>query len=188
VREAFSGPEAKVLYKMLERGFNSPRTSSAGRLFDAVGSILGLHQIIEFEGQAAMALEYLLAGYSGDEHYSFEFEGSSSDSLVIDWEPVIASILADLRSGMALPEISLRFHNGLAECIIGIAKKTGASHVLLTGGCFQNRYLSGRAVDRLSAEGIEVHTHRLVPPNDGGLALGQAAAASFMLGIRDRRE
>ncbi len=188
VREAFSDPERRILRGMLEKGFNSPLTSSAGRLFDAVASILGLHQRIDFEGQAAMAMEYLLEGVASGEPYSFGFKGNDSDPIVIDWEPMVTSVLADSRSGVSSREISMRFHNGLAECIIVVAKRTGASRVVLTGGCFQNRYLSRRAVDRLSEEGFEVHTHRLVPPNDGGLALGQAAAASFMPGIRDRRE
>jgi hydrogenase maturation protein HypF len=183
----FSEGEAAIIGSMLEKRFNSPLTSSAGRLFDAVASLLGLHHRIDFEGQAAMALEFLLEGISGEDAYRFGLVGNGRDPIVVDWQPAVEQILADLDSGMSPAEISLRFHNGLAECIIGVAGMTGAGRVLLTGGCFQNRYLSGRTAERLTGEGFEVFTHRLVPPNDGGLSLGQAAAASFN-GITTERQ
>jgi hydrogenase maturation protein HypF len=188
VRDLFGGRDAGIVERMLARGFNSPLTSSAGRLFDAVAALLGLYGTIDFEGQAAMALEFLLEDASGGESYRFGFSGGEGSPLVADWQPVIEAMVGDAASGMPLPEASLRFHNGLAECILGVAGTAGADCVVLTGGCFQNRYLSERASSRLTEEGFRVYTHRLVPPNDGGISLGQAAAASFAALLDDGRD
>jgi len=178
---AFSDEEITVLRSMLQKRINTPLTSSAGRLFDAVASLLDLNQRIDFEGQAAMALEFLLKDTSGDDSYVVDLQHGSEEPMVLDWEPMIHSVLADIDAGLPVEQVSLRFHNGLVECIIGVAQSIGLNRVVLTGGCFQNRYLSERASRRLEQEGFEVVTHRLVPPNDGGLSLGQAVAADYML-------
>jgi hydrogenase maturation protein HypF len=185
---AFSEEEAAVLKNMLHKKVNTPLTSSAGRLFDAVASLLNLNQRIEFEGQAAMALEFLLKDANGDESYVIELQHGGAEPMVLDWEPMIHSVLADIDAGLPAEQVSLRFHNGLVECIIGVAQSIGRNRVVLTGGCFQNRYLSERASRRLEQDGFEVVTHRLVPPNDGGLSLGQAIAADYMLNTTMRRE
>ena len=97
--------------------------------------------------------------------------------LQLDWAPTIASILSDLGSGTAVGTISARFHNALAEGIVAVAKETGQRRVVLSGGCFQNRYLTERTVLRLREEGFLPYWHQRVPPNDGGIALGQILAA-----------
>jgi len=188
VSSLFGAGEAGIVERMLERGFNSPVTSSAGRLFDAVAALLGLYGTIDFEGQAAMALEFLLEDAGGGESYAFGLSGGAGSPLVADWQPAIEAMLDDVASGMSPADASLRFHNGLAECIIGVAGMAGADRVVLTGGCFQNRYLSERTSSRLTEEGFRVYTHRLVPPNDGGISLGQAAAASFAALLDDGRD
>jgi hydrogenase maturation protein HypF len=174
---------------MLSKGLNAPITSSAGRLFDAVAALIGLRQRVAFEGQAAMELEFALDGVDTDAHYDFaltplssrpEEEGSGARAatpLVLDWEPAIRAVLDDVRRGVPVGEIAARFHNTLVEMIVAVARRVGEPVVALTGGCFQNRYLTERAVRRLEAEGFRPVWHRRVPPNDGGIALGQVVAA-----------
>ncbi len=190
----FSGNDLAIFRNMLNRGFNSPLTSSAGRLFDAVAALVGLHQQTHFEGQAAMALEFALEGVSGDAAYDFElsdvqFEPADLDpnaplenraspsKMTLDWSPMIEGLFRDLRIGVPVPKISLKFHNALADAIVFVAKWIGVERVALTGGCFQNRYLTERSVRRLREEGFRPYWHQRVPPNDGGIALGQVAAA-----------
>ena len=90
---------------------------------------------------------------------------------------MIEAILSDLRSRVPIPLISARFHNALAEAVVAVAKQVGQPRILLSGGCFQNRYLTERAVQRLQNEGFRPYWHQRVPPNDGGIALGQVVAA-----------
>jgi hydrogenase maturation protein HypF len=162
--------ESATLVRMIEKGVNSPATSSAGRLFDAIAALAGLRERASFEGQAAMDLEFALLGVETDEYY----EGASTD-----WEPIVRGVLRDLASGVPVPHISARLHNSLVEVIVGVAQENGEERVLLTGGCFQNKYLTERAVRRLREAGFEPYWHRRVPPNDGGLALGQVLAAAM---------
>ena len=97
--------------------------------------------------------------------------------LMIDWAPVITQILDDLRQKASIPIIAARFHNTLAEIIARVAQHIGEARIVLSGGCFQNRYLTERTVQRLEQEGYRVYWHQRVPPNDGGIALGQLYAA-----------
>ena len=97
---------------------------------------------------------------------------------LLDWSDMILAILADLRHGVGAGEISARFHNTMAEAIVSVAKFVGQERVVLSGGCFQNRYLTERAVHRLQDEGFRPYWHQRVPPNDGGIALGQVVAAA----------
>ena len=175
--EAFSAEERRLLEEMLERGLHSPRTSSAGRLFDAVASILGLRQICRFEGQAAMELEFLTHGVVTDDTYPFALM-VGEDARCVDWAPMIRAIVRDRCGGLASGLIAAKFHNTLAEMMVQVAKKCGEEKIALSGGCFQNRYLTERAVMRLRAEGFRPYWHQRVPPNDGGIALGQVAAVS----------
>jgi hydrogenase maturation protein HypF len=161
---------------MLARGLNSPLTTSAGRLFDAVASLVGLRQHNRFEGQAAMELEFALEGVETNARYDPPLATARS-SLVLDWAPMIEDILKDVQRGASVGEISAKFHNALAEGIVAIARRVGQPRVLLSGGCFQNRYLTERTVARLRAEGLQPYWHQRVPPNDGGIALGQVVAA-----------
>jgi len=178
--QAFSERELGVLRTMLARGVNSPVTSSVGRLFDAVSSLLGLRQQVRFEGQAAMELEFALAGEETEEAYPWRFRENPEEPgqpLVVDWEPLVQGLLEETQQGVAVARLSAKFHNTLVESLVAVARWVGEERVVLTGGCFQNRYLTERAVQRLRAEGFRPYWHQRVPPNDGGIALGQAVAA-----------
>jgi hydrogenase maturation protein HypF len=183
---AFTKSELAALKTMLRHGVNSPWTSSAGRLFDAVAALLDLRQRSRFEGQAAMALEFTLEGIEMDEAYPLPIEERTSpqsaianpqSAILLDWSPMIEAILQDIREGVAAGEVSARFHNTLAELIVAVAQSADEERVVLSGGCFQNRYLTERSVRRLQAEGFRPYWHQRVPPNDGGIALGQVVAA-----------
>ena len=156
--------ESKVRY-MLEHGINVVPTTSVGRLFDAVASITGVAHKNRFEGQAAMLLENEIGPLRCEEAYPLPSG---------DWGPLILTVMADQRAGVPVPRIAARFHNALVEWILEVAASAGSKHVVLSGGVFQNRYLTERAAAALESRGFEVHTHQRVPPNDGGIALGQA--------------
>jgi hydrogenase maturation protein HypF len=178
VVQAFTRSELAALVRMLEQGLNSPLTSSVGRLFDAVAALVGLRQITRFEGQAAMELEFAAQTAAGRGHYEFALTWSETPPLwVIDWEPALNCLLEDLRRKETAATIAARFHQGLAEAIVAVARKVGQPRVVLSGGCFQNRLLTERTVARLEAEGFRPYWHQRVPPNDGGLSLGQIVAA-----------
>lgn len=181
---SFSQANLTVLKTMLAKGLNAPVTSSVGRLFDAVSSISGLRQVMKFEGQSAMELEFLLDEGGSNGSYGTPTIGRAKDAdsakaqpLVIDWEPMIREMIADVTQGLSVPVISAKFHAWLVEMIVVVAREIGEERVLLTGGCFQNKYLCEHAVRRLSEEGFRPYWHQRVPPNDGGIALGQVMAA-----------
>jgi hydrogenase maturation protein HypF len=175
---AFSSRERRLLRQMLERGVNSPVTSSAGRLFDAVAALVGLRQKVRFEAQAAMMLEYAV-----DETVTgaYPFPILHSRPLVLDWGPLLEALLADSRQGVAVGVMAARFHNALVEGIVAVARAVGDERVALSGGCFQNRILLERAYRRLTETGIRAYIHQRIPPNDGGIALGQVAIAARRL-------
>ncbi|HXV27749.1 MAG TPA: carbamoyltransferase HypF [bacterium] len=192
---AFLNHERKVLKEMLSKPVHSPVTSSAGRLFDAVSSLLGLCQVAGFEGQAAMALEFACHGSEIKESYPFRLSCSTGlkrkfpsgnqrnyPKFVIDWGPMLHEILKDLQANRHSGEIAAKFHNTLAEMIVNLARKTGHPKVVLSGGCFQNKYLTEETLRRLKREGVIPYWHQRIPPNDGGIALGQIVAASRMIG------
>ena len=172
---AFSKTELAASKTMLLKQLNSPVTTSLGRLFDAVASLVDLRQQMRFEGQAAMELEFALDGVNTDEHYNLSLV-KYHPSLVLDWSPMIEAILSDVQKGVATGRISAKFHNALAEAVVAVAESIGERRVVLSGGCFQNRYLTERTVRRLQAEGFQPYWHQRVPPNDGGIALGQIVA------------
>jgi hydrogenase maturation protein HypF len=173
-----------VLAKLIESGLGSPLTSSAGRLFDAVSALAGIHQEVRFEGQAAMALEFAVDP-AVERAYPLDVVENPVDSeaprLDLDWRPTIAAVVADVRSGTAVGEIAAKFHNALVEAIVAIARYVGEPRVALTGGCFQNVLLTTRAHRALEGAGFEVLLHRHVPANDGGISLGQIAVAAARL-------
>ncbi len=175
---AFSGKERRVLLTMLQRDLNSPKTSSAGRLFDVVASLLGIRHQTNFEGQAAMELEFALAGVETRESYAFDI-ATREGVVLLDWEPLIRSTLEDTERSVPASVISAKFHNTLAEAIVRTAVEIGENRVALTGGCFQNRYLTESAVARLEQAGIHAYWHQRIPPNDGGIALGQVIATDY---------
>jgi hydrogenase maturation protein HypF len=172
VRE-FSATDLALIQRMLANGLQSPVTSSAGRLFDAVASILGLRHQASYEGQAAMALEFAAVDCMA-EGYPFELIGGRP--LIVDWQPMIEKIVEEVREGEPVEMISAKFHNTLAEMIVAVAREAGEQKVVLTGGCFQNRCLVEKGVERLSRGGFQPYWHQRVPPNDGGIALGQVIA------------
>jgi hydrogenase maturation protein HypF len=199
---AFTDTEKRVLSSMLQKEINAPVTSSAGRLFDAVASLLGVAQKCSFEGQAAMQLEWLADPMEldpGSLVFPLEETGPltfgdfppgaaqaagasiSLSKIILDWSPLVSSLLVERAAGVPLARLSARFHNALSAAIVEVARRVGCPRVALTGGCFQNRLLTERAAAALRREGFEVLLHREVPPNDGGICLGQAAVAAARL-------
>ena len=175
---AFMPDELTVLRRMLETGLNAPKTSSAGRLFDAIAALIGLREKMRYEGQAAMELEFLA---DAEEDSSYEFELAAGTPLVLDWEAMIVGIIADMSDGITPSRISAKFHNTLVDMMVKMAVIANESSVVLSGGCFQNKFLTERAIARLRDKGFNVYWHQRVPTNDGGIALGQTVAASIAL-------
>jgi hydrogenase maturation protein HypF len=174
---SFSPQDRRLLGQALAHRINAPLTSSAGRLFDAAAAILGLRLRVRFEGQAAMELEWAAHAVATDESYPFRF-APKGGSMTLDWEPTIRSLLADVGGAAPVAVMAARFHNTLAEMIVAVAAREGVRQIALSGGCFQNRYLTERAVRRLTQAGYSPHWHQRIPPNDGGIALGQIVAAA----------
>jgi len=172
----FPENELQPLRQMLVKKINAPLTSSVGRLFDAVASLLGVRQESSFEGQAAMELEFAAVARACGA-YSFTMDDKSPR--VIDWQPAILEMREDQNRNESIGTMSARFHCMLAETIVAVARKVGEPKVVLSGGCFQNRYLTERSVSRLREEGFQPYWHQRVPPNDGGIALGQIAVAAW---------
>ncbi|MDD2706809.1 MAG: carbamoyltransferase HypF [Verrucomicrobiae bacterium] len=179
--QAFKIGERQILKVMLHNGLQMPGTSSVGRLFDAVASLTGLRQTCRHEGQAAMELEFSMMGWETDEAYSFSIQekGEGMGTRLIDWAPMVREMVEDVRNRMATGEVAAKFHNALVETIVAMARVAGEPRVVMSGGCFQNRYLTERAVRRLREEGFRPYWHQRIPPNDGGIALGQLVAAGL---------
>jgi hydrogenase maturation protein HypF len=249
--QSFAAADLPALTAMLRGGINSPLTSSVGRLFDAVAAFLGIRQIVRFEGQAAMELEFSIDNIKTDETYPFEIEcqekpggggrisalpsqelpvpsphevgrelgvaaasrrcgfipsphevgrglgrgvpiqgwqcqdeAGGESMLVVDWRPMVKNILADVKRHLPIGLISAKFHNTLAGVIVAVAQRIGQPQVALSGGCFQNRYLTERTAARLEQEGFRPYWHQRIPPNDGGIALGQIVAT--LMGVETR--
>jgi hydrogenase maturation protein HypF len=169
-RDWFTKRELDTLMVLLDRSLHSPRTSSTGRLFDAVAALCGLPTRISFEGQAAMALEFAA---DPEEREAYPLPLSDATPPVADWEPLVRAVLSDRAAGETVGRISARFHNALAELAATVAQRWGGTEVVLSGGCFQNALLTERVGVRLLQSGFKVYTHFEVPPGDGGIALGQ---------------
>lgn len=169
----FSESEIRVLRQMLRTGNHAPITSSAGRLFDAVAAIIGLRKRASFEGQAAMQLEFAI-----DEKTITAYPFHLSDDQIIDWSEAILAIIQDVRGKRPIGEMAACFHHTMIEMIVAVAQRLGEGKVVLSGGCFQNRYLTEHAVARLREENFQPYWHQHIPPNDGGISLGQVIAAN----------
>jgi hydrogenase maturation protein HypF len=174
--QACTSVELEIIRRQMKTGLNSVPTSSMGRLFDAVASISGVRQTITYEAQAAIEFEALAdPGYHGS--YAFAFEND-----VFDAAPVIHAVVQDVLAGVDTSVISARFHRAVADLILSLSirlkAQTGLTAVALSGGVFQNVTLLTQTVRLLQEAGFAVYYHRLVPPNDGGLALGQAIIAA----------
>ncbi|MGH2772417.1 MAG: carbamoyltransferase HypF [Actinomycetota bacterium] len=166
---------------MARKGVNSIATSSAGRLFDAVAAVAGLRDLVNYEGQAAIELEQA-ADASERGAYSAGPLSSQEGPIVIDGVALFREAVEDLAGGAPLPLVSARFHNGLADALVGaclaVSERTGLREAALSGGTFQNLLLAGRVAAALQAAGFKVFQHRRVPANDGGISLGQVAVAA----------
>ncbi|MDP3981498.1 MAG: carbamoyltransferase HypF, partial [Chlamydiota bacterium] len=175
----------EILFKMLSRKINSPLTSSVGRLFDGVASLLDLQHSVNFEGQAAVKLESIADDHI-IEHYPFDIDVSvgarCSVPFIIQWQQIIEHIIKDVKSGVPNSVISARFHNSIVEMVVQVCTmlrdSRGIDDVVLSGGVFQNNFLLSRLVKKLKLQGFTVYSHKKVPCNDGGLSLGQAVIAS----------
>ena len=182
--EAEIPPERlRVVDQMLAKKINTIPTSSAGRLFDAVASLIGLRHTVSFEGQAAMMLEATATSEPLTDPYDFSI--NSNLPIDIDLRPMIRQILAGLEAGEPQSRLAARFHATLVAVIAEVCRSMRAdlqlNRVCLSGGCFQNALLLEGSVNALRRDGFEVFTHREVPANDGGISLGQAAIACEQL-------
>jgi hydrogenase maturation protein HypF len=178
--------KAGTILRMIERGVNSPLTSSCGRLFDGVAAVIGLRDAVDYEAQAAMEMESAaLAAAKDAGAYSFSLI-RDANSWQIGVRPLFEAIVDDLRKNTPVETISLRFHNGLVEILSRLAEclrqEFSLNRVCLSGGTFQNSCLLSALVRKLEANGFEVFTHAAVPAGDGGLSLGQALVASSVAG------
>lgn len=186
IMKLFSQSELENIPKILGSAKGSVPTTSMGRLFDGVSALLGLCQESTFEGQAAMRLEHVMGTQMVLGHYhwtaieqkapfSKEVEGTK---YVLDWRPMLLEILNAIRASEPSFSIAAKFHNTLVEMALDVARRVALPQVVLSGGCFQNKYLSERLISRLKEEGFDVYWHSQVPANDGGISLGQAVIAS----------
>lgn len=172
----------KVVDAMLARRFQTVETSSCGRLFDAVAALVGLASEVTFEGQAAIALE-MAAAPEVEQRYDFDVAGD--EPMIVDLRQAILAVVNDLSSGRQVGEISACFHNTLSAALVEICCRIRTSdavdRVCLSGGTFQNLFLLERTVKELQHRGFGVFLHAMVPANDGGISLGQAAIANERL-------
>jgi hydrogenase maturation protein HypF len=171
----------RVMDALLEKRIHTIETSSCGRLFDAVASLIGLHQVVSFEGEAAMALEAIAD--DATEAYDFSIDGHKP--LQVDMRPMVRQIVDDVDRGVKQSTMAARFHNTLVRVVGDVCarmrEETGLQRVCLSGGCFQNvRFLSG-CLQTLRSNGFKVFFQQQVPCNDGGIALGQAAIAHGLM-------
>ncbi len=183
-RTAHGEKSLEALQRQLATGLNAPLTSSMGRLFDAAASLAGVRQAVNYEAQAAIEFE-ALAAPQDQGAYPFAIYTTPGPAFQVDPAPMFQALVKDLRARVPLPVISARFHQGAAGMVCQTAERlrleTGLSEVALSGGVWQNFTLLKAALQRLQARGFTVYTHRLAPPNDGGIALGQAAVAASRL-------
>lgn len=208
-RAGVSGPELRTIEQMIARGFNSPFTSSAGRLFDAVAAIAGVRTHTSYEGQAAMELEWLATEVDDDGAYPFDFatpdphnphqpaaqardasvpqmiQSPANAPDVVDTRPLIRAVVEDVRRGVRPALIARRFHTTVVEIIAAVCRcirsRIELNAAVLSGGVFMNALLAREVYARLKSDGFRVHRHHLVPPGDGGLSLGQLAIAAKSL-------
>jgi hydrogenase maturation protein HypF len=192
--QAICAEERTALTAQLEHKINSPQTSSMGRLFDAVASLAGVRQQVNYEAQAAIEFE-ALADPQETGLYSFEIHSSeasdananpvSDEPLLISAAPLLEAILADVYASVRIPIISARFHNGVAQMVLDVCRNLRKAHairqVVLSGGVWQNVTLLTKVRLLLILDGFHPYIHKQVPPNDGGVSLGQAAIAAHSM-------
>jgi hydrogenase maturation protein HypF len=193
--ESVDAQEIRIVAQQIEKGINTPLTSSCGRLFDAVSALLDVRGEITYEAQAAIELEMLATpGSNGtdselthwlEQSYSYGVDRQSA-GWIIRVGDLLAEIVNDIRAAMPASKISQRFHATLAHISADVADRIRQAHglniVALSGGCYQNQLLLRLTLGALERQGFRVLIHQRVPPNDGGLSLGQAAVAAHQLG------
>ena len=176
-------PKWDTLEIMIKKGFNTPWTSSMGRLFDAISSLLSVRDQVHYEGQAAIELE-MIADRGEKETYPFDIQ-KGERPMIIDSTAIIRNVVGDLVEGTPTSKISGRFHRTIARLIIrtceAIRSRNGLNRVVLSGGVFQNIFLLSLVIEGLRKSDFDVYTHHLVPTNDGGVSLGQAVIAHMRL-------
>jgi hydrogenase maturation protein HypF len=176
--------ELSLLKQQIDRKLNSPFTSSCGRLFDAVSALIGVRGSIDYEAQAAIELEMIATDFnpSGDALYPFDIEEDNGEK-IIRLGGLFDAILGDIKQNKSKAEIASRFHISLAHTVACLCSKlsdeTGIKIVALSGGVFQNRLLLHLTLDALKERNLITLSHKQVPTNDGGIALGQAAIANY---------
>jgi len=179
----FNEREQVLLLAMLEKSLNSPQCSSVGRLFDGVAALLAGHSVNDYQGEAAVQLEQLAASYTGIDALSpwpMPLE-RSGQHWQLDWRPLLRELL-DSTATTPAGEQAARFHVSLAHAILELAKAAGCQHILLGGGCFQNRLLTELTLQLADKRHCTVHWPRRLPPGDGGIAIGQLYA--LLTGVR----
>ena len=173
--------EIDLIKKQIEKGINSPLTSSCGRLFDAVSALIGVRGKIDYEAQAAIELE-MVVDESETGSYPFAII-EQNDMNIVHLDELFSAILTDIGKGASSASISTKFHRTIAQVVMQMCKRlasqTGVNKVALSGGVFQNRLLLRLTVAALEGAGLGVLTHSEVPANDGGISLGQAVIANF---------
>lgn len=179
--ESLSGGERVILRQLLQRSLHAPLASSMGRLFDAVAALLDLCRSSSFEGQAAMAVQFAAERSSSAETYPLPLVERCGAPRWLDWRPTIEAILAEQAAGTCAADGARKFHNALAAAVVSVAHWAERERVVLSGGCFQNRLLTELTVARLRAAGFQPYWHGTIPPNDGGLAVGQIIGAARLL-------
>jgi len=168
IKNKFSKKEINILKKMIGKDIMLFKTSSVGRLFDAVASILNLKQKLNFEGQGAIMVESIAENTSD----SYSFKLRKSDIWIINWEPLFLEIIDDIKHKINLGIIAGKFHNTLVKIIGEIARKSKIKKIVLSGGVFQNSYLTRKVVSFLG-KNFEIYIHDKIPPNDAGISVGQ---------------
>jgi len=176
--------QIELFDKIIDGKINSPLSSGLGRLFDGVAALLGARRQVSFEGQAAMGLEMLATGSSG-EPYPFEIISAKDEPRILDVTATVKAIVAAMEAGQSSNKIAASFHQTIINAFASMAdkmrKETGLVRVALSGGCFQNKILLEGTVDKLRNSGFDVYCHQQVPANDGGISLGQAVVAASMI-------
>ena len=179
---AIAPPERRLYLQLLERRINSPLTSSCGRLFDAVAALIGLRERVSYEGQAAIELEALAEESPATGCYPMAFMRRDG-TVEVDLRMMIRALVEEMAAGRPKADMARLFHATVAAAVGEVCSvirgEEGLDRVVLSGGVFQNRLLTEGVCALLEANGFTVVTHRLVPPNDGGLALGQAMVAGM---------
>ncbi len=177
--QALNEQEKAIIGAQIDKDINCPYTSSMGRLFDAIASLIGLRQIVNYEAQAAIELEQNIDP-SVHDNYPYDFDGE-----IISPAPLLNAAAADIQAGVGTGPIAAKFHNTIVHMVVEVSREisriTGSKTVALSGGVWQNMYLLKHTVPALQEAGFQVLVHHHVPPNDGCISLGQALIANNQL-------